>query len=151
MYIPNLNINYWAIVISMAVYFLIGWLWYSPRLFGKIWMKEMHFTGNMKPGPKDMAKSMILVLVGCFLTSFVLTYALHVWRPSVWWGINGIPDSPSYGFGLMAATFTWIGYYVPLFLMSVAYEKMSWKLFAVNAGYHLVGLLVIAQILAYWW
>jgi len=50
------------------------------------------------------------------------------------------------------ASFTWIGgYYVPVFLISVAYEQRSWKLFGINAGYHLVGLQVIAQILAYWW
>ncbi|OHD68966.1 MAG: hypothetical protein A2W19_07010 [Spirochaetes bacterium RBG_16_49_21] len=70
----------------------------------------------------------------------------------MWWGINAIPDSPSYRFGLMVASFTWIGgYYVPVFLISVAYEQRSWKLFGINAGYHLVGLQVIAQILAYWW
>ncbi len=151
MYTPNLNINYWAIIVSMVVYFLIGWLWYSQLVFGKIWMKEMRLTGGERPGAKEMARSMIMTLIACFLISYVFAHGMIVWRPSVWWGINGIPDSPSYGFGLMSAIFTWIGYFVPIYLISVAYEKMSWKLFGINAGYHLVGLLVIGQILAYWW
>jgi hypothetical protein len=151
MYIPNLYINYWAVLVSMAVYLLLGWLWYSPRLFGNIWLKEMHYSGGEKPGRKEMVRSMILALVGCFLTSLVLTHSIQVWRPSVWWGINGIPDSPSYLFGLTSAFFIWIGYYLPVFLNNVAFEKSSWKLFGINAGYHLVGLQVIGQILANWW
>ncbi|WP_033111281.1 DUF1761 domain-containing protein, partial [Leptospira interrogans] len=43
-----------------------------------------------------------------------------------------------------------LGFYVPLLLNSVAFENKSWKLFAINAGYNLISLQVVAMILSYW-
>ena len=31
------NINWAAVIVGTVVAFLVGWLWYSPKLFGKGW------------------------------------------------------------------------------------------------------------------
>ena len=49
----------------------------------------------------------------------------------------------------MAAVFTWLGFFLPVDLGTVAWEKKSWKLFGINTGYHFVSLLVVARILAH--
>ena len=149
MYEPKLLINYGAIAVAALAYFFIGWLWYSMFLFGKAWAKELKLPADFKPTPAAMVKSMLLMLAGCFLTSYVLTHAIQVWRPSVW-GVTGVEDGPSYLYGIMAAGFTWVGYYLPLHLNGVAFEQKSWKLFGINAGYHFVALQAVGQILAHW-
>jgi hypothetical protein len=51
---------------------------------------------------------------------------------------------------IMSSTiFTWLGFYFPVDLGAVAWEKKSWKLFFINTGYHLMMLLVAAVILTY--
>ena len=48
---------------------------------------------------------------------------------------------------LSSAIFAWLGFYVPVDLGAVAWERKSWKLFAINTGYHLMMLIVAAVIL----
>jgi len=36
-------INGWAVLIGTLVLWVLGALWYSPVLFGKIWQKEVEF------------------------------------------------------------------------------------------------------------
>src|SRR5438034_8844388 len=33
------HVNYWAVLVSAIVVFVLGWLWYSPLLFYKPWMR----------------------------------------------------------------------------------------------------------------
>jgi hypothetical protein len=50
---------------------------------------------------------------------------------------------------MMAAIFTWLGFFVPVDINTVAWEMKSWKLFFINTGYHLLSLIVVAMILAH--
>lgn len=50
--------------------------------------------------------------------------------------------------GLTGAFFTWLGFIVPINLNRVAFERSSWSLFWVNAGYYLVSLLVAGALIA---
>jgi hypothetical protein len=48
---------------------------------------------------------------------------------------------------LSSAIFTWLGFFVPVDLNTVAWENKSWKFFAINTFYHLGSLLIAATIL----
>jgi hypothetical protein len=50
---------------------------------------------------------------------------------------------------MSSSIFTWLGFYLPTDLGSVAWERKSWKLFAINTGYHLLMLVIAATILTY--
>lgn len=41
MHMPEVNINYLAVLIAAIVSMIVGGLWYSPILFGKMWTKAM--------------------------------------------------------------------------------------------------------------
>jgi hypothetical protein len=90
---------------------------------------------------------MILMVIGSFLTAFVLAHSAEVWRSSVW---KTGTDQPAYVYGFFSAFFTWIGFYVPMLFSSVAWEGKSWKLFGINAAYHFLALQMAGAILAYW-
>jgi fluoride ion exporter CrcB/FEX len=145
---PQITVNFVAIIAAVVASFIFGFAWYGP-LFGAAWRKLMNMPADMKPSLIGMLASIIINLIGTFLVAFVLAYALDIWRPSVW-KIEGRADEPFYFYGFMAGFTTWLGFFVPQLLNTVAWEGKSWKLFGFNAAYHLINLMLIAMILAAW-
>ncbi len=143
---PVIHLNWLAIAAAVVSNIIIGFLWYGP-LLGRAWMREMGMAPDHKPNPAAMKRSMIVMIVGAFLTAIVLAYSVAVWRPSTW---NAGTDAADAYYGFASAFFTWIGFYVPVLLGSVAWESKSWKLFGINAGYYLIALLAAGMILAIW-
>jgi hypothetical protein len=140
----ELKINMAAILVAVVVNFIIGFIWFTP-LFGKIWGKEMGYDPNMKPNNMVMIKGMVFMIIGNFLFAWVLAHNMAAWL-----FVPGIKEMSPFANCLMSAVFTWLGFYFPGHLGSTVWEKKSWKLFAINTGYSLVSLLVVALILSYW-
>ncbi|MBI2641813.1 DUF1761 domain-containing protein, partial [Candidatus Roizmanbacteria bacterium] len=64
-------VNYVSIVVASVVAMVVGFLWYSPMLFEKQWMKESGVKeNNMK---KEEAKKGYLIM---FVASLVMAYVL---------------------------------------------------------------------------
>jgi len=143
---PQIHVNFPAVIAAVVASFVFGWLWYGP-LFGKKWASLMNLPADFKPDPKLMMRGMGLALLGTFLTTYVLLHSAEVWRPSVW-GVGA--DAPAWRYGFFGGFFTWLGFYVPLLLGSVAWEGRPWGLFGLNAAYHFINLQLIAMILAHW-
>ncbi len=137
-------VNYWAVLASMVVMMVLGYLWYGP-LFGKQWsrlmgwsdetMREMQQKGNM-------AKSYGIMALGALVMSFVLSHSLvfasaYLHESGVW-------------AGLQTGFWNWLGFIVPVSFGGVLWEGKPWTLWMINAGYYLVGLLLIGVLLAVW-
>jgi hypothetical protein len=139
----DLGINMTAILVATVVNFIIGFLWYSA-LFGKAWAKEMGFDLSVKPPTSVMVKGMIFMVIGNFLMAYVFAHNNAAWN-----FVPGMKDMSPMGKVANAAIFTWLGFYLPSDLSTVAWEKKSWKLFGINTTYHFLILLVAAIILIY--
>ena len=141
----GLQINVLAVLVATVASFAIGMLWYAV-LFMKPWAKEMGFDPNMRPSGKVMARNIALSLIGNFLFAWVLAFYFAGWRL--------LPGGPSefgaLAFGLNSALSVWIGFFLPMHLSRVVWEKHSWKLFFINSGYNLVATAVVGLIIAYW-
>ncbi|HVD98639.1 MAG TPA: DUF1761 domain-containing protein [Cytophagaceae bacterium] len=140
----ELKINIAAILVAVVVNFILGFIWYTP-LFGKVWGREMGHDPNTKPETKEVTKGMIFMIIGNFLFAWVFAHNMAAWT-----FVPGMKEMGPLPSALNAAIFTWLGFYFPGHLGSTVWEKKSWTLFAINAGYNLVSLLVVALILAYW-
>lgn len=139
----DMQINMVAILVSVVANFILGFIWYTP-LFGKAWATEMGFDPNIKPAGAEMARGMTFMVVGNFLMAFVFAHNIAAW--------GFVPETREMGpVGniLNATIFTWLGFYLPVDLGAVAWERKSWKLFGINTGYHFMMLLVAATILTY--
>ena len=137
----ELQINYIAILVTVVANFILGFIWYTP-LFGKAWARELGFDLTIKPTGGELAKGMIIMVIGNFLMAYVLAH-----NNAAWTYVPGMDQMPAIGTILNSAVFTWLGFYLPVDLNAVAWEKKSWKLFWINTGYHLVMLLVADTIL----
>jgi hypothetical protein len=131
-------INGWAIVISIVVSVVLGFLWYGP-LFGKKWMALNGMTmPDPKPGFSTMIKPMLISFVGAFFMSYVLSIAISIGQTL---GQTGIACA------LAIAVTNWLGFIVPIHFNSAGWEGKPWTLFFINTGYWLVYLLVIAAVI----
>jgi hypothetical protein len=139
----SLGINYVAIMVATVANFIFGFLWYTP-LFGKAWAKEMGIAVDRKPTGGEMAKGLSLMVIGNFLMAYVFAHNNAAWSFVPGMNLETIGAAATIG---QAAVFTWLGFYVPTDLSVVAWEGKSWKLFFINAGYHLFMLVIAATIL----
>jgi uncharacterized protein YjeT (DUF2065 family) len=139
----EIHINWLAILIAVVVNFILGFLWYGP-IFGKAWGKEMKMDMTQKPDPKVMMKGMAFMVIGNFLTAYVLAHNIAAWQH-----VPGMTDMGKTSNIMSTAIFTWLGFYLPYHLGAIVWESRSWKLFAINVGYSLVSLFLIAAILIY--
>ena len=140
----ELKVNIVAVLVAVAVNFVIGFVWYAA-LFAKAWGREMGYDPNMRPDKKTMLKGMALMLIGNLLFAWVLAFYLAGWQY-----IPGAKEMRPLVTGVNSAISVWIGFYVPVHLSRIVWEKHSWKLFFINSGYHLVATVVVAVILSYW-
>lgn len=137
----EMHINMMAILVAVAANFVLGFIWYTP-LFGKAWAKEMGLDTSVKPSGGEMAKGMIFMVIGNFFLAYVFAHNIAAWS-----FVPGM-DEMSKTTSIMNTTiFTWLGFYLPVDIGIVTWEKKSWKLFGINTGYHFVMLLVAAIIL----
>jgi hypothetical protein len=137
----ELNISLTAIIVATLANFFIGFLWYSV-LFGKAWAKEMNIPMDSRPAAGVMIKSLIMNLIGCFLLAYVFAH-----NTAAWSFVPGIDQMSTVVQIANAAVFTWLGFFVPVSINTVAWEGKSWKLFFINTSYHLMMVLVSAVIL----
>ena len=137
----EMNINMMAVIVAVIANFVLGFVWYTP-LFGKAWAKEMGMDTSVKPAKGEMARGMIFMVIGNFFMAYVFAHNMAAWSY-----VPGTEEMGMAGNVMSAAGFTWLGFYLPVDLGAVAWERKSWKLFGINTGYHFMTLLVAALIL----
>ncbi len=130
-------VNLPAILVAAIVAMVIGFLWYSPFLFGPAWMR----LRGKEPTRGDMqfpASKMILEFVCTLVTTFVLALFAPLFSPA------GI------GASIVFALIIWVGFYVTILLGEVLWEDKPFGLFLINAGLRLVNLIAITLVLTLW-
>ena len=140
----DIKINFTAVAVAVFINFILGFLWYAA-IFTKPWIKEMGYDPTMRPDKKQMLKGVGLSILGSFLFVWMLAFYLAGWKY--------IPNSDqmgSFSFAFNSALSVWLGFFVPVHLSKVVWEKHSWKLFLINSGFNLVSSMAVALLLAYW-
>ncbi len=134
------DVNLLAVLVSGIVAMILGGFWYSPLLFGNIWMKGMGFTeADMKEAKKKgMALAYFLNFLAALLTAYVLAHFIQIA------GAENMPDA------LMTAGWIWLGFMVTLTLGSVLWDNKKWSVFFVNIAYQFVQVMAMAAILVSW-
>ena len=127
--------NYLAVIVAALSTFLVGGLWYSTALFGKAWMRENGFTEEGMKG-RSMAKIFGLAFFLALISAINLAMFL------------GPENRPAMGalWGF-AAGFGWVATFVGTHYL---FERKSFALFLINAGYSVVSLTLMGVILAAW-
>lgn len=127
--------NWLAIAVSALVVFMIGWIWYGP-LFSKPWASGMGYdmNGDMKMDPKMLVVSYLL----SFFTAWTLSTLLDAGQVA------------DLAVALRTTLLIWLGLVATTFALNQVYDSRPWRVWAINVGYHLVGMLATAAIVTLW-
>ena len=149
-----MDVNLLAVLVCAIVAMAIGFLWYSPALFAKPWVKEMGYDMNDKAAMDKMRKSAGPAygasFVGSIVTAMVLgklLNALSRHSDRIWHAI-AVPQPVLYG--VMVGVAVWLGFVATVQLTGVLFANQSAKLFAINTGYQFVCYAAMGAILAVW-
>jgi hypothetical protein len=128
-----MEINWLAVIVAALASFPLGFLWYGP-LFGKTWAREAGVTEE-----KAKSGNPAIIFGGAFALALIqaATFAMFL-------GAEPLPNAAVYG---LIAGLCWVG---TAFGVQYLFERKSWKLTAVNAGYNAVAFTLIGAIIGAW-
>lgn len=129
------SINYWAVIVAAATSFIIGAVWYSPSIFGKIWMDENKLT-KQDLGLVNMSK----IFSGAFVLNLIIALNLAAFLGS----------KQDFVWGMTAGALAGIGWVAASFGVIYLFEQKSIRLYLINAGYLAFVFIVMGGILGYW-
>ena len=103
----NIEVNFVAVLLAGIVSMVAGFVYYSPAVLGKPWMKYMKYSADeLKKEQKQMGKFYGISFVLSLVTAYVL---YHVMVMSMnYFGNPGVTT------GLMTAFWSWLGFVMPV-------------------------------------
>ena len=132
----NFGVNYLAVVVATVVALVIGFIWYSPRVFGNRWMAYLGTTqaqlGN--PGPTGMLVGVVASLINAWVLAVL---ALNL-------GGKSVTD------GILLGVLAWLGFMATITAAQISFEKKSWGLWVLNNAHNLLVQVIMAAIVTAW-
>lgn len=130
------DVHYLAVFACTLLYAVLGFTWYSPKVFGPTWLQCV--GRKMEDCKGCSAKCWIGSLIIGFIISFVLTLFVYASHASAAWQ------------GATVGFFAWLGFVAPTQYGQTLYEGKPLKLFFITTGFMFIFLLVAGVILAVW-
>ena len=129
------TLSLWAVLVAALSAFLVGGLWYSPLLFGKLWEKANRFGVGQVPTAtwQTFAGSFILSLI----MAFNLAMFLNDPKTTAAWGATA---------GFLAG-FGWVAMGIGILSL---FECRPWSYVLVNGGFLTAALVLMGAILGAW-
>jgi hypothetical protein len=128
------RINHLAVWVAAIVYFVFGWLWYT--IFSAPWMAATGKTAAEAQGSVGL-------YVGSFVLGLILAYATAI-------ALARRAEDQTAAQGVSFALFMGIALYATQTLNQTLYESRPIVLWAIDAGYVIVGFAMIGAIVGAW-
>jgi hypothetical protein len=136
------HLNYLIVLAVAAIGFVLGWVWYSPLLFVRPWMKEMNFTLADMKMPRSKG---LLMLAGAFALTFLSTTVLALlvtWHEQL--GATGV-----FG-GLKMGLLVGVGLVAVRHGVNSIFAMKSLKLYVIVAAHDVVLCALQGALLGLW-
>ncbi|KRT76156.1 MAG: hypothetical protein XU14_C0062G0007 [Armatimonadetes bacterium CSP1-3] len=134
---PEVSINYLAVVVAAVASMIIGAIWYSPRVFGRMWMRLTGKTMDQMAG-QSAGRGYLVTFIGSLVMAWVLAMFVD------------FTNATSIGAGAFTGFWVWLGFVATVGLAGVTFGGQPWGLYVLNMGNYLVTLAVMGAILAVW-
>src|SRR5438445_8832628 len=130
-------VNVVAAIIAAIVNFVIGFIWYSPMVFGKRWQK---LSGIDAKKMNEMKKDMPMRYIGGIVTSFIMAWVLAII-------IQDYAHATMTSTGALIGFWVWLGFFATASLGMFLWEGKSIDLWTLNNVLHLIVLIVMGAII----
>lgn len=137
---PVIDINMFAVLAAAIVNMVIGFIWYSPAVFGNTWMKASGITEKkiQESKKEGMVKKFFLAFLGTLVMSYVLAHFIDY------------AGATTLSAGAQAGLWLWLGFIAPVLLGGVLWEGKSYLSYSINVLHYLAALVIMSMILAVW-
>jgi hypothetical protein len=136
------GISPWAVLVAALSSMVVGFVWYSPILFARPWMRLMGYDPDDKAKLAEMrkgaGKTYALAFVASIVSAVVLAKIIDITT------VNTVLYGMKVGFAV------WLGFVTTVQLTGTLFGKQPTKLYLINTGYQLVCYLAMGAILAVW-
>lgn len=139
MTILGVPINLLAVLVAAVATFVLGGLWYSPLLFGKVWVRAHGYT------PEKMES--MRAGVG---RSYAVSFLCYLVMATVMALLIGATDTVTALGGVRLGALCWLGFAATIGLTANLFSDKPLATYLLDAGYQLVYLSVMGGILASW-
>lgn len=128
------RINYLAVIVAAAAVMAIGFVWYSPLLFGPAWLELAQVTPGAAGAGAAYMKGSVVALISAVFLALVMD-----WTKAGGWRC-----------GVLIALAMWLGFVVTTRLYGVIFAGHPIGLFFINAGHELVSYAAMGAIIGGW-
>jgi hypothetical protein len=134
------DLNYLAVLVASAVFFVLGSMWFSGILFGSVWVKELehHKVTFKKPTQRDLLMKMLLTFIANFFACVGMACLVTMTDSST--------ATSGFWLGVLASA----GFVLPAIASVFIWEGRSLTLFLIDSGYPTVGVILAGIILSLW-
>ncbi|MCU7615264.1 DUF1761 domain-containing protein [Chryseobacterium sp. GMJ5] len=160
-----MQINFLAILFASVVPLVMGFIWYNPKIFGKVWMKECGLTEE-KMKSANMGLVFIFSIILSALIGFFLQFVtIHQFgalgmiggdeklaKPSFMAFMNDYGTAyRSFGHGALHSFMSGIFFVFPLIAINAMFERKSWKYVMINSAYWTITITIMGGIICGWY
>ncbi len=129
------SVNWLAVIVCVVIAMLSGFIWYHPKVFFPAWWSGIGKSGQTgNPNPMIYVFTIIAALVEAVSVAFLLKTM----------------GATSIGSGMLAGFMLWLGFVAPTNLVNKLFAGHGLKVWAIEAGNHLLNLLIFGAILGAW-
>lgn len=162
--------NFLMIPVAALIPMVVGFVWYNPKVFGTIWMKETGVTEE-KAQQANMAVTFGLAyLFACMLGVVIMGMSIHQMGVVQLFATKEGFDQAgseaqqqfatvmgmvgtihlSFGHGLLHGTLGGLFAALPILATNALFEMKSWKYIWINVGYWIISMALMGGVLCQW-
>jgi Protein of unknown function (DUF1761) len=138
---PDPTINLIPVVLAGVINMVIGALWYSPYVIGKLWLRSMGKTEEeIKKGFSGSAMGLVYVVntIASLLFAYILAHIIK------FASLNTFTQGANAGFWI------WLGFVVTTVIPGYMYEGRPKILYFLFIIYQLFSIVLMGGLLAMW-
>ena len=136
---PQIDVNWLAIIVAAIAAFAIGALWYSPMLFGRQWMAA---HGHTPEKLAAMQSSMGKTYAFSFITYVIMAMVIAL--------LAALTGAASAAQGIVLAVLAWLGFGFTIGLNTNLYSDKPAGAFMIDAGYQFIHVILMGAIIGAW-
>ncbi len=135
----SVDVNFWAVLLAGLSSMVVGSIWYTPAVFGKMWMRYTGVKMGQKMTPLQNAWMYGSVLVASLFTAYILAHVTFL--SNKFFGNSFLQDALTTGFWL------WLGFTAARFYVHDTFDTRRKKLTLLNVAHEFVTIMVMALII----
>jgi len=136
------SLNWLAILACVLISMASGSLWYNPKTFFPVWWKGIGKRDGETPGTSNMAVTWGLTLLASLVQAVAMAFVINYVAKS--------SGSMSALIGAGVGFMLWLGFIAPTYLVNKLVAGHGLRIWAIEAGNHLVNFILFGAVLGVW-